>query len=1233
MSFTYFHRHHLTSLIMLLLLAVPSYAATLNFQDVDGASGSSTLAPSDVWNSGSKAISNFGGVVGLTATVSSSSSAAQWNNQSNFHFSTTNKLWLSAADSETVNLTLSFSHPISGSIDTLSAFGDASVPEGLTIAVTGSGATITDGSGKSSTSGTTLTYASEGGTNFTSLLTYSDVSSIVYTYTCSSASGGCGSLLEDWVIDEVLLSSSTPADNATSVAVDANIVLNFSEAVDAESGNITIKKTSDNSTIETIDVTSGQVTGSGSSTITINPTSNLSPSTEFYVLIADTAFDNANGQSYSGISSTTALSFTTASAPTVTTQAVSSITSTSATGNGNITALGSTNPTAHGVCYGTSANPTSSTGTCTDEGAASATGAFTSALSGLTSGQTYYVRAYATNSAGTSYGSDVTFTTLSGTDWVNWTMPSSYPKSNTSGSYTYATSASGTVTDPNTNSTVNVTLSGEILDQSSDTATWVNGENPSSAFDIGTVTSPDGEDLITQSGYTTQADKHHTITFDTAVDGVVMGIWSLGGGQVSSLLFSEDFEIIDTETSPNGLTRTVTSEGYKLTGTAVSGGVGGAAGLIQFYGSNITSITYTVTEPEFYSGMNVALTTNTLSGSGGATKTIDVTAPTIAITAAEVNDGDTSGDTTLSLTFTLSESSTNFAAGDITVTNGVISSFTGSGTTYTATFTPSAVGATTIDVAAGTFTDATGNANTAASQFNWTYASDSTSPSIVITAANSGGTSVANGSSTDDATLTVTFTVNETVGASPNDFVVGDVTVVNGALTNFARVGSTNVYTATLTPTHAGLVTIDVAAASFKDTAGNDNSAATQFAWTYGVDPTTKADVVGGLKAAVNSATTFSRTSLKSVEMRMDWLRRHKDEHNKSVQGINVAFADPLLNQFVNGNPRALEAFKLASAQDVLQKYGQNPDQVMSDVQSVPIEIAMAEAQEKFGKVDLNPTGGKVVGDWFMWTAGQITIGKSKNSSSSATNESEALNLAIGMDKSDKDSMFGFAVNGSKDMTDIGTDGSKQKSYGASLSIYGGFNADSLPPMEFILGVGHMDIKSTRIDGSQTLTGSRDARTVFGSVGVLSEAIEYRKTTITPYSKLEAAYIDLGSYSESGGTLALSFDNQIVKQAMLKVGVDTTYETEWYNGKLTPFTRFEYAYDFSPSSNADMHYVGDSTNYRLTTDKNAVSNWTLRLGSDYAHTTGASTSVFYERTESINSGHSDSVQLKVSIPF
>ena len=110
------------------------------------------------------------------------------------------------------------------------------------------------------------------------------------------------------------LSSSSPTDDATGVAVGSNIVLTFSEAVDAETGNIVLKKASDGSMIETFDVTSA-ITGSGTTTITINPTADLASSTAYYVEIASTAFDNAAGNSYAGIADATTLNFETA-APT-----------------------------------------------------------------------------------------------------------------------------------------------------------------------------------------------------------------------------------------------------------------------------------------------------------------------------------------------------------------------------------------------------------------------------------------------------------------------------------------------------------------------------------------------------------------------------------------------------------------------------------------------------------------------------------------------------------------------------------------------------------------------------------------------------------------------------------------------------------------------------------------------------------------------------------------------------
>ena len=95
-------------------------------------------------------------------------------------------------------------------------------------------------------------------------------------------------------------------------------------------------------------------------------------------------------------------------APTVTTQAVSEITNTTAIGNGNVTAYGGATITERGVCIGATSNPTTAGTKFTTGGT---TGAFTVDMTLLTKNTHYHARAYAINSIGTSYGADVQFTT------------------------------------------------------------------------------------------------------------------------------------------------------------------------------------------------------------------------------------------------------------------------------------------------------------------------------------------------------------------------------------------------------------------------------------------------------------------------------------------------------------------------------------------------------------------------------------------------------------------------------------------------------------------------------------------------------------------------------------------------------------------------------------------------------------------------------------------------------
>lgn len=94
--------------------------------------------------------------------------------------------------------------------------------------------------------------------------------------------------------------------------------------------------------------------------------------------------------------------------PTVTTKSVGEVTETTAKVVGKVTADGGAEVTARGICWSTTQNPTIEDNKTTD---GSGVGIFTSNLSNLERNTTYYVRAYATNEVGTSYGEEVTFTT------------------------------------------------------------------------------------------------------------------------------------------------------------------------------------------------------------------------------------------------------------------------------------------------------------------------------------------------------------------------------------------------------------------------------------------------------------------------------------------------------------------------------------------------------------------------------------------------------------------------------------------------------------------------------------------------------------------------------------------------------------------------------------------------------------------------------------------------------
>jgi hypothetical protein len=134
---------------------------------------------------------------------------------------------------------------------------------------------------------------------------------------------------------------------------------------------------------------------------------------------------------------------------TLTTLPIGNITSEASTSGGSISSTGGSLVTQRGICWSTSQNPTTANSSTNDGNGA---GSFTSSLTGLSSNTTYYVRAYAINSAGTAYGNELMFTTLN-TD-LDFFLGSYLGNSNCT---------SGTITNTNINITEGINANEIII--------------------------------------------------------------------------------------------------------------------------------------------------------------------------------------------------------------------------------------------------------------------------------------------------------------------------------------------------------------------------------------------------------------------------------------------------------------------------------------------------------------------------------------------------------------------------------------------------------------------------------------------------------------------------------------------------------------------------------------------------------------------------------------------------
>lgn len=204
------------------------------------------------------------------------------------------------------------------------------------------------------------------------------------------------------------------------------------------------------------------VVGTTATDITTFSDAGLTPSTTYtYRVYSNNAFGNSLTYSNELNLTTTSL----INLPTLTTGALSLITSSSAVSGGTISSDGGATITAKGVCWSTSTNPSINLSTKTSNG--TGIGTFTSNITSLSANTIYYLRAYATNSVGTAYGNEIVFTTPNST-----TLNVPGPNITDFDGNVYQTVSNCNQTWMKSNLNVSHYRNGDVIPQVTNPATW-----------------------------------------------------------------------------------------------------------------------------------------------------------------------------------------------------------------------------------------------------------------------------------------------------------------------------------------------------------------------------------------------------------------------------------------------------------------------------------------------------------------------------------------------------------------------------------------------------------------------------------------------------------------------------------------------------------------------------------------------------------------------------------------
>ena len=375
--------------------------------------------------------------------------------------------------------------------------------------------------------------------------------------------------------------------------------------------------------------------------------------------------------------------------------------------------------------------------------------------------------------------------------------------------------------------------------------------------------------------------------------------------------------------------------------------------------------------------------------------------------------------------------------------------------------------------------------------------------------------------------------------------------------------------------------------------------------------------VSGMVNAQTEHAKRFMFNTTNQVMRRMEQFRRIGINKSTRFKDIKLALANNQNNYKEHIPPELLDYY-----------FDEYKDLSRANINNLISQLPLTKyLKENYGMTPNN---------WAFWSAGSISKGRLNFSSDGdlgIINRTEGF--IVGADVNyNNGSLFGLALRHEDDQTNLGIkDNTRFLARSDNFSLYNTWQGSEKNYIDTFLGFGETTYATTRIvdisNPSNVVKGEFKAHQVFGSIKYNFKNV-YKNFKLHNYSRFDFGFVNFDGYSETGNSSSkLKFDKREFETSSISLGSAIESKINLTNSLLFPYFKIDFNKDLTDGSDVKANFVGETTKYNTTIDKNFSSMIILETGFDWVFEDGWNIKSVISRVDKNGLGHENFLELRV----